>query len=100
MMIRGIRRHDVALDELGLFREEQAEVGGEGPVVGENGCDIFVPEDVPEPRLGIPPDRIVVAHGPIPLQILQPWTFTLRSLGHGRYLLTRTPDAARQKPSA
>src|SRR4028119_2368819 len=88
-MVRGIRRHDVALDELGLFREELAEVGGEGPVVGQDGCDILVAEDVPKSRLGISPDRIVVAHGPIPLQVLQPWTFTPRSLRHGRYLLTR-----------
>src|ERR671910_63254 len=94
MMVRGVRRHDVALDELGLLREELAEVGGEGPVVGEDGCHILVPEDVPEPRLGISPDRPFVAHGPVPLQVLQPWTFTLRSLRHGRCLLTRKPGAA------
>src|SRR5215212_3237058 len=94
MMVRRIRRHDIALDELGLFREELAEVGGEGPVVGKDSGDAFVPEDVPEPRLGVSPDRIVVAHDPIPLQVLQPSTFTLRSLRHRRYLLAHKPDAA------
>ena len=37
-MVRRIRRNYVALDELGRIWEDLAEVGGEGPGVGEDGC--------------------------------------------------------------